>query len=52
MRPYFEKKPHHIKRAGGGAQGVGLEFKPQYHKINKYTEGCIVSFMQMISHFI
>jgi hypothetical protein len=23
------------KRAGGGAQGVGPEFKPQYHKNKK-----------------
>jgi hypothetical protein len=23
------------KRAGGAAQGVGPEFKPQYHKTNK-----------------
>jgi hypothetical protein len=23
------------KRAGGVAQGVGSEFKPQHHKINK-----------------
>jgi hypothetical protein len=34
MRPYLEK-PHHKKRAGGVAQGVGPEFKPQYCKINK-----------------
>jgi hypothetical protein len=26
---------HHKNRAGGVAQGVGLEFKPQYRKINK-----------------
>jgi hypothetical protein len=26
------KKTHHKKRAGGVAQGVGLEFIPQYHK--------------------
>jgi hypothetical protein len=31
MRPYF-KKTHYKKRAGGVAQGVGPEFKPQYHK--------------------
>jgi hypothetical protein len=29
MRPYLKKK-HHKKRAGGVAQGVGPEFKPQY----------------------
>jgi hypothetical protein len=28
-RPYLEKKPSQ-KRAGGLAQGVGPEFKPQY----------------------
>jgi hypothetical protein len=27
-----------IKRAGGGAQGVGPEFKPQYHKTNKQKQ--------------
>jgi hypothetical protein len=31
MRPYL-KKTHHKKRAGGVAQGVGPEFKPQCHK--------------------
>jgi hypothetical protein len=29
MRPYLEKNPSQ-KRAGGVAQGVGPEFKPQY----------------------
>jgi hypothetical protein len=29
-----EKNPSQ-KRAGGGAQGVGPEFKPQYHKKKK-----------------
>jgi hypothetical protein len=33
-RPYLEKN-HHKKRAGGVAQGVGSEFKPQYHKKKK-----------------
>jgi hypothetical protein len=37
MRPYF-KKTHYKKRAGGVAQGVGPEFKPQYHKINKQNK--------------
>jgi hypothetical protein len=32
-RPYLEKKI--TKRAGGGAQGEGAEFKPQYHKKKK-----------------
>jgi hypothetical protein len=34
LRPYLEKKPSQ-KRAGGVAGGVGLEFKPQYHKKKK-----------------
>jgi hypothetical protein len=33
-RPFLEKI-HHKKRAGGVAQGVGPEFKPQYHKKKK-----------------
>jgi hypothetical protein len=37
MNPYIEKK-NHKNRAGGMAQGVGLEFKPQYHK--KKKKGC------------
>jgi hypothetical protein len=36
VKPYLEKK-HHKKRAGGVAQGIGPEFKPQYHKTNKQT---------------
>jgi hypothetical protein len=39
LRPYLEKnlpqKKKKKKTAGGVAQGVGPEFKPQYHKINK-----------------
>jgi hypothetical protein len=31
MRHYLDKT-NHQKRAGGVAQGVGPEFKPQYHK--------------------
>jgi hypothetical protein len=34
MRPYSKNPPQ--KRADGVAQGVGPEFKPQYHK-NKQT---------------
>jgi hypothetical protein len=34
MRPCLEKY-HHKKRAGGVAQGVGPEFKPQYHQKKK-----------------
>jgi hypothetical protein len=30
MRPYLEKTLHK-KRAGGVAESVGPEFKPQYH---------------------
>jgi hypothetical protein len=38
MRPYLEKKALHKKRAGGVAQGVGPEFKPQYCKRKKRSE--------------
>jgi hypothetical protein len=31
------KKTLHKKRADGMAQGVGPEFKPQYHKKKKYN---------------
>jgi hypothetical protein len=32
------KKTHHKKkRAGGVVQGVGPEFKPQYHKKSKHS---------------
>jgi hypothetical protein len=34
MRSYPEKNPSQ-KRAGGVAQGVGLEFKPWYQKKKK-----------------
>jgi hypothetical protein len=34
MRPYLEKNLSQ-KRGGGVAQGVGPEFKPQYHKKKK-----------------
>jgi hypothetical protein len=34
-RPYLEKPHDKKKRAGGVAQGVGPEFKPQYHKKKK-----------------
>jgi hypothetical protein len=34
MKPHLEKI-HHIKRAGGVAQGVDHEFKPQNHKKNR-----------------
>jgi hypothetical protein len=36
MRPYLEKNPSQ-KRAGGMAQGVVPEFKPQYHKKKVYS---------------
>jgi hypothetical protein len=32
------KKTHHKKRAGGVAQGVGPEFKPQYWKTKTKTK--------------
>jgi hypothetical protein len=35
VRPYLEKNPSQKKRAGRVAQGVGPEFKPQYHKKKK-----------------
>jgi hypothetical protein len=34
MRPYLEKT-HHKNWVGGVAQGVGPEFKPQYHTHTK-----------------
>jgi hypothetical protein len=34
QRPYLDKTLHK-KRAGGVAQGVGPEFKPQYHQKKK-----------------
>jgi hypothetical protein len=37
MRSYLEKDPSQ-KRAGGVAQGVGSEFKPQYCKKKKRAE--------------
>jgi hypothetical protein len=42
MRPYLEKT-HHKNRAGGVAQGVGPEFKPQYCKIKQNKKGRTVS---------
>jgi hypothetical protein len=37
VRPYLKKKKKKLqKRAGGEAEGVDPEFKPQFHqKINK-----------------
>jgi hypothetical protein len=32
LRDPTSKKIHHKKRAGGVAQGIGPEFKPQYQK--------------------
>jgi hypothetical protein len=44
--PYLKKKKkkkkHHKKRAGEVTQGVGPEFKLQYHKKNKQTMISIV----------
>jgi hypothetical protein len=39
VRPYLEK-PHHKKRAGGVARGIGPEFKPQYSKKKKKSKEC------------
>jgi hypothetical protein len=33
--PISKKKTHHKKRAGGVAQGIGPEFKPQHQKLKK-----------------
>jgi hypothetical protein len=35
MKPYLKKTHHKQKRAGGVAQGIGLDFKPQYRKKKK-----------------
>jgi hypothetical protein len=35
MKPYLKKNPS-PKRASGGAQGVGPEFKPQYNNKKKF----------------
>jgi hypothetical protein len=43
MRPYL-KKTQHQKRAGGVAQGVGPEYKPQDHKKEKKIFPLSVSF--------
>jgi hypothetical protein len=37
LRDPFSKNPSQ-KRAGGVAQGVSLEFKPQYHKNKEKRE--------------
>jgi hypothetical protein len=34
----LSKKFHQKKRVGGMAQGIGPEFKSQYHKTNKQTK--------------
>jgi hypothetical protein len=44
VRPYLKKKKKKKrkpsqKRAGGVAQSVGFEFKPQYHKRKKKKKG-------------
>jgi hypothetical protein len=41
MRPYLEKKNPSLKRAGGVAQGVSPEFKPQYHGKKKEKKSII-----------
>jgi hypothetical protein len=35
LRPYLEKPFTKKKRAGAMVQGIGPEFKPQYHKKKK-----------------
>jgi hypothetical protein len=42
VRPYLEKNPSQ-ERAGGVAQGVGPEFKPQNCKKKKERELCKLS---------
>jgi hypothetical protein len=42
-RPYLEKTLHN-KKAGGVAQGVGLEFKPQSTKKKKRVNNNILRF--------
>jgi hypothetical protein len=39
-KPYLEKNPSPIERAGGVSQGVGPEFKSQYCKGKKKKEWC------------
>jgi hypothetical protein len=50
VRPYLEKKKKSQKKAGGVAQGVGPEFKPQYRKILKTTT--LLSIICPFIHFI
>jgi hypothetical protein len=35
LETLYQKHPSQKKRAGGVAQGVGPEFKPQYHQKKK-----------------
>jgi hypothetical protein len=48
LRDPVSKIPIH-KRAGGMAQGVDPEFKPQYRKNNKTF--CFISCLLFLSHF-
>jgi hypothetical protein len=48
VRPYFEKT--HYKKAGRVVQGVGPEFKPQYHKKKKMGERKIFPFFNWPLH--
>jgi hypothetical protein len=41
-RPYLKKKTPQ-KRTGGVAQGVGSEFKPQYHQKKKKIEASLLT---------
>jgi hypothetical protein len=49
VRLYLEKNPSQ-KRAGGVAQGVNAEFKPQYHKRKEKKKNCNIpaSFSQVL----
>jgi hypothetical protein len=46
-------KSHHKKRVGGVAQGVGPEFKPQYHRHKKYHKEIfsVLSISNLFSNF-
>jgi hypothetical protein len=45
VRPYL-KNTRHKKKAGGVAQGIGLEYKPQYQKKKKKNSGVQTLSMQ------
>jgi hypothetical protein len=48
LRPYLKKKhSQKKKKTGGEAQGVGCEFKPQYHKKKKERKNFI---LDLVTH--